>query len=417
MSNRILLHGAAVVVLFGAAACTDHTAKVLGPRPPQGNGMFQSYVALGNSITAGFQSGGINDSTQQQSYAKLLAGQMGTRYAYASIAKPGCPPPINDFNQQTRVPSPPGFPPSSGSTCFLRANTVAILNNVAVPGATSFDPDAPGGTPYSNLLTQLILGGQDQVQRARAADPTFATVWIGNNDVLAAAGSGLLTPVPGISPGLTPQATFQANYDKMLGDLIAGNSNLKGVLIGVGLGTSLPFLFSAQVLQNPQFVGAISLAAGKPITVDPTTCTPTSTSFINFQIVAAIRANQHPATIACEKSPVPGFPLLGDIFVLDSGEQAQLLAYITAINTYIGSKANTAGFAFLSMNAAFDSLRALGQITSTGPNFAAPTAPFGKWFSLDGVHPTAASHTLITNYLIGAINGKYSTTLTKLPNP
>ena len=33
-------------------------------------------------IKAGYQSGGINDSTQKQSYAVLLAKQMHTRFAY-----------------------------------------------------------------------------------------------------------------------------------------------------------------------------------------------------------------------------------------------------------------------------------------------------------------------------------------------
>jgi hypothetical protein len=420
MSNRNLFRGAAVLALFGAtSSCTDHTAKVLGPQPSQGGGMFQSYVALGNSITAGYQSGGINDSTQAQSYAKLLAGQMGTRYAYASVAKPGCPPPIDNFNNQTRV-TPTGFPASTSNSCFLRGNTAAILNNVAVPGATSFDPDAAGGTPFSNLLTQLILGGESQVQRAREANPTFATVWIGNNDVLAPAVSGLLTQtiVNGavLSPGVTPQPTFQTNYDGMIADLTNGLS-LKGVLIGVVNVTNAPILFSGRVLQNPAFVGAISQAAGKAITVDPTTCTATTNSLISFQIVGAIRANQHPATIACEKSPNPQFPLLGDIFVLDQGEIAQLTAYVTAVNTYISGKAQSIGFGYLNPNQALDSLKALGQITATGPNFTAPTAPFGKWISLDGAHPSAASHILLTNYLVDVINTKYTTTLAKLPNP
>jgi len=386
MSNRILLRAAALLALVGAASCTDHSATVNGPRPSQGGGMFQSYVALGNSITAGYQSGGINDSTQQRSYAAMLAAQMGTRYAYASVAKPGCPPPIDNFINQTRV-TPTGFPASTSSSCYLRSGTVAILNNVAVPGATTFDPDAPGGTPFSNLLTQLILGGQDQVQRARAANPTFATVWIGN--------------------------TFQANYDKLITDLTA-NVSLKGVLIGVVNVTNAPILFSGRVLQNPQFVAAISQAAGKPITVDPTTCTATTNSLISFLIVGAIKSNQHPATIYCEKTPSPP---VGDIFVLDSGELATLTAYITAVNTYISGKAQTIGFAYLNPNAALDSLKALGQITATGPNFTAPTAPFGKWISLDGVHPTSAAHQLITNYLIDAINAKYATTLPKLANP
>lgn len=407
---------AALALVAAVAACTDNSAKVLGPKPTQGNGLFQSYVSLGNSLTAGYQSGGINDSTQRRSYAVLLAGQMGTRFAYPSLAMPGCPPPVDTFTDQHRV-TLKGQPASTSSTCLLRANTTDILNNVAVPGATVFDPDAPGGTPFSNLLTQLFLGGESQVQRARAANPTFATIWIGNNDVLTAAVTGLLTNVPGISPGVTALSEFQAQYDKMITDLTAGNSALKGVLIGVVDVTNAPVLFSAQVLQNPQFVGALDQATGKVITVDPTTCTPTSASLISFEIVAAIKAGQHPAEIACEKSPNAQFPLLGDIFVLDSGEIAALTSDVASINSYIGGKAQSIGFAYFDPNTPLDSLKKAGQITATGPNFLAPTAPFGKWISLDGIHPTSASHILLANYLVDVINGKYGTTLTKLPNP
>src|SRR2546422_7431149 len=50
-----------------AAAC--HQDKLLTPPiPPYAGGeMFVRYVSLGNSLTAGFQSGGINDSTQRRS--------------------------------------------------------------------------------------------------------------------------------------------------------------------------------------------------------------------------------------------------------------------------------------------------------------------------------------------------------------
>src|SRR5205814_8864130 len=138
------------------------------------------------------------------------------------------------FISQHRL-APPGFPVRTSSSCCLRVNTVVIVNYVSVPGATSLDPDAPSTTltPSANLLTQLILGGKNQVQRAREANPTFATMWIGNNDVLPAAVTGLLTAVAGISPGVTPQATFQTNYDKLVTDLTTGDTNLKGVLIGV----------------------------------------------------------------------------------------------------------------------------------------------------------------------------------------
>src|SRR5215213_7058753 len=79
--------------LLALAAC-ESNGKALGPSAPPGGEIFRSYVALGNSITAGFQSGGINDSTQRQSYARLLARQMGTAYRYPSVGTAGCTPPF-----------------------------------------------------------------------------------------------------------------------------------------------------------------------------------------------------------------------------------------------------------------------------------------------------------------------------------
>ncbi|HSE46059.1 MAG TPA: hypothetical protein VLA89_12105, partial [Gemmatimonadales bacterium] len=49
--------------------------------------MFRRYAALGNSITAGFQSLGINDSTQQRSYAALLAAAMGTSFTFPALPR------------------------------------------------------------------------------------------------------------------------------------------------------------------------------------------------------------------------------------------------------------------------------------------------------------------------------------------
>ena len=111
MSRTHTLFCGALLLGAGTAmvACnTDHSIVV----PKTADPIFKSYVALGNSLTAGYQSGGINDSTQAQSYAVLLARAMGTRFAYPALAKPGCPPPINNFLAQTRVTlkgAAPGF--------------------------------------------------------------------------------------------------------------------------------------------------------------------------------------------------------------------------------------------------------------------------------------------------------------------
>src|SRR4051812_29250794 len=224
---------AAVAALFAGTACST-TRDVLGSNPLPTGEIFQSYVAIGNSISAGYQSGGINDSTQRQSFAKLLADQMGTQYHYAALAMPGCPSPVVNFQNQARVLT--GLP--AGATtpppCALRVGTSVtdILNNVAVPGAVSFDPLATT-SPASNALTTFILGGRSQVSRALMARPTFTTIWIGNNDVLGAGGSGILVPgvVAGQNGVLSTLATFTASYDAMIKQLTDSAPGIKGVLI------------------------------------------------------------------------------------------------------------------------------------------------------------------------------------------
>src|SRR5678815_2184696 len=96
--TRVAAIGAAAALL----ACSE-SRDLLGTGTATGGDIFKSYVAIGNSITAGYQSSGINDSTQRQSYAALIARQMGTRFAFPALQKPGCAPPFANFLTQARV--------------------------------------------------------------------------------------------------------------------------------------------------------------------------------------------------------------------------------------------------------------------------------------------------------------------------
>jgi hypothetical protein len=406
---------AALGAVVALAAC-ESKKDVLGLNPLPTGAIFQSYVAIGNSITAGFQSNGITDSTQRQSFARLLAGQMGTQYHYASIAGRGCPPPI--ANGLTGALLGTG---STSTTCDLRASSSVtdILNNVAVPGAISLDPTA-STTPASNVLTTLILGGKTQVQKALDARPTFATIWIGNNDVLRAGTTGYLVPtsIPSLginSPGIvsTP-AQFQVSYDAMMKQLLDSAPALKGVLIGVVQVTGVPLLSSgALIAASPTIQAGITAAAGRPVTINPN-CTG-SGSLVNVpQLLGVIRAGTHPATIACAKGSDPTDPHVGDAFVLDPTELNTLQTTITAYNTYISGKATASGFAFYDPNVLLAAQRANGAIPPF-PNFGSATATYGTLISLDGVHPSAAGHRLIANDLITAINAKYGTSLAPIP--
>ncbi len=400
-----LVRGVAVAGLFTVLSSCDMPHNTVGPTYSAGS-MFKSYVSLGNSLTAGYQSGGINDSTQSAAYPVLLAQQFGTRFAFPALANPGCPPPIDNFFTQARV-TPNGFPPSTDSTCFLRTpNSVTdVLNNVAVPGADVADLTSPTGTS-DNPYTTFVLGGLTQAQRALIAKPTFATIWIGNNDVLEPA-------LTGLPDSATSLATFTQAYDGMISQLMSGAPNLKGVLIGVVQVGEAPQLFPAAALQSPQFVGGLDLAAGTTITINPDCYTaPGNQSKINIRIVGAIQQGLMPPIIACVKGDEP--PPIGDYFVLDVAEQAQVAALVNSYNAYIQQKAQSIGFAYWDPNALLLQLAGTGQIDYP-PNLASATQPFGPAISLDGVHPSSSTHILIANALIQVINQKYGTSVKQIP--
>jgi lysophospholipase L1-like esterase len=163
------------------------------------------------------------------------------------------------------------------------------------------------------------------------------------------------------------------------------------------------------LLLSPAAKGAFDLAAGTTTVIDPTTCPVTTTSLINFQLAAAIRSHAHPPTIACEALPVPFAPV-GNVFVLDAAEQAAVTDTVNAYNALISAEADTLGFAYFDPNPALVALRVSGDVPSF-PNLAEPTAAFGQFFSLDGVHPAAAAHVLLANAIIDVVNAKYGTSI------
>src|SRR5437879_11287016 len=129
-------------LLLAAAACqNDQLNRPFSVTPV--DALFDRYVSMGNSITAGFQSAGINDSTQSQSYAVLLAHAMLSPFFSPLMRRPGCPPPFTNVFTQARVGG--GTP----TTCALRVvpnPTPPYISNTAVPSAEVIDG-------YSNLDT------------------------------------------------------------------------------------------------------------------------------------------------------------------------------------------------------------------------------------------------------------------------
>jgi lysophospholipase L1-like esterase len=285
-----------------------------------------------------------------------------------------------------------------------------------VPGASSYDPTAVAGTPFSNALTTFILGGKTQVQRALDASPTFVSIGIVGNDYLSFAVQDGRTAA---LAGITPVATFSANYDKTIAQLLAGAPNVKGIIIGNVLPTNVPIMFAASWMSNAAFKAGFDAQAGTTTSLDPS-CLSTGSganSLINTFLAHQIRAGAHPPIVACvpggESGALPA--PIGDILILDPSEQTTINTIVSGYNTYLQTKANSIGFAYYDPNTILTTLKAAGTLILAKPNYASATQPFGTGMSLDGVHPAATVHRELANALIAVINAKYGTTLGLVP--
>lgn len=408
-TNR-LLAGVAFSLLLGLAACDNEEVfrpgSVVTVDP-----MFERYVSIGNSITAGFQSGGIYDTIQAQAYPVLLARAMSTPAFYTpSMAAPGCPAPYTNVFTQTRRPGP---------ACALRKSQPIpppYINNVAVPGAEVMDAiNNLDSASNANSLTMFFLGGLTQTQMMARVQPTFVSVWIGNNDVLGS----VTAAASGDSTRITATAAFQTRYDQMLDSV--ENVGVQGaILIGVANVTAIPYLTPASTywaIKNGLVPGAPALPALFTVSAN---CALISSGIPGARGDSTLVPFPYGgALLAAAGAGSPRNLDCGDtvVAVVVPAELRRLAAAVTAYNAFIAGEATARGFAYLNPNLALDSLKTIPTQVAPFPSFgAACTAnPFGLAFSCDAVHPSASTHRLIANKLRQAINAFYSTTLPAIP--
>ncbi|WP_263787492.1 SGNH/GDSL hydrolase family protein [Salinibacter grassmerensis] len=423
---RVLSAGAILLLVFTAPLLTGCDDESLTAPEIQTN-LFNSYVALGNSLTAGFQSSGINENTQRDSYAFLLSEQMGTQFTLPVLSNPGCPPPLSQVLPPQRISDEP---------CAFRAQPSSpTINNVAVPGAATIDVlSNRRSLADPSALTQFILGGKTQIEAAKQANPTFATVWIGNNDVLDGAVMGDTTLVTSVD-------SFETRYTQLVNQLESINTLEGAVFLGVADVTLIPHFSRGAAYR--QAIGVGQSAGVLPPNLEVTSCAPSEsgTVLIPFQHGAALvetalglreRLGSLAPTITIDCSEdrtveeairqnVPDD--LEDTVVSQIDEDVRPVSFLTPpeisflqdrVATFneqvIREKVND-DYGYVNPNTLFQSN--IEQIPVFPELFENPETPwgtdqpFGPLFSLDGIHPSTTTHHLVANALIDEINNTY----------
>lgn len=356
-----------------------------------GDADFARYVAIGDSLTAAFMSGGLGRTAQLNSYPILIWRQaQGTTSGFEQpyVSDPGIPAVL-----ELKSLSPLVIGPKAGSGQPQNLNLNRPYNNLAVPGADVHDVVATV-TDNGGLHDLILRGIGTQLQQAIALNPTFATVWAGNNDVLGAALSGRV--IEGVT--ITPVAQFEADFKTIVNAFASRGvemaiANIPDVT-GIPFVTTIPF-----VVVNP--------ATNQPVIVNGNVVPligPNGPLTPNDRVLLTARAELSQGKGIPQALGGSGQPL-SDAAVLSAAEIATINARVAAFNGIIRSEADRVGAAFVDINAVFRELAAeginVGGITFT-ENFLT-----GGIFSYDGVHPNAFGYAYVANLFIEAINDEF----------
>ncbi len=379
---------------------------------------LQAYAAIGNSLTAGYQSGAWgNPEHVAASYPNLIARQLG----------------IADFQQVSMVGTGLGFSggapvgnmvvnigatgPVLSYTTVDAANVAAFQagaavdfefmapRNFGIPGITlmhaagaSLDAYYAGGlgNPYANFYRNASSGSKTQVQLAAESDASFITCWLGNNDVL-----GYVTS--GGTGSLTPSATFQATLGGTLGAL--GTAPYLAVL-NIPSVTDIPFVTYFNPVLNakltalgyPHAVYAMDNELGHAVLI----LTDAGTN--NYILLPAATAMTLDPTLGgSAANPLP------DALVLDAAELELAEAAVEDFNQQLAD--GVAGLnatdrahdvLLVDMNTFFTHIVAHGY-SAYGETFTTQFVS-GGIFSLDGVHPTSLGYAIVANQILANLN-------------
>lgn len=473
-------------------ACSDDESEETVAEVPvtAGSADFSKYVALGNSLTAGFSDGALFKAGQENAYPKLLADQFSLagggefKIPYMNDNTGGLllggnviASPRLIFNGGT-----PFILPGKVPTTEIAVPLTGPFNNLGVPGAKSFHLLAPNygnvagvmaGTANPYFVRFRSSAATSVIADAMTQQPTFFSLWIGNNDVLGYAttggdGTNPITPSAG-----APGVGFDATYSTLLSTLTSQGA--KGVVANIPYVSTIPhFTYISRkpltvsllgngdtnvgnatiIALNTQLYGPLKTAltafgAGdriellvntgpNPLLIKDETLpnlatqltqafTPSlgaQTAAFYGQIFGQARQTRNDDLILLTTSSVIGtapagipFPLdkfgitypLQDKHILIPTEINEIKIATDAYNAKIKSLAEEKNLAFVDVNALMTQL-ANGGIRFDNYHMSS-TFIQGGAFGLDGIHITARANAYIANKFIEAINLKYGSTL------
>jgi hypothetical protein len=287
MKTRLQKYSSIVALLCLTAGCDSDISGSFGEDPDPGSADFSTFVALGDSFTAGYADGALYRDAQLSSFPAILAQQFALAGGGA-FTQPEMPVGatgsmffgMTDLGRTDRLilvptgnsesPATPAEITPSISTDISTESIPGLYNNTGVPGAKVFHVSStgygnpagllampPSANPYFVRFASTTASSMQA--NAAAQNPSFFTLWIGTYDVLfyaLAGGDGVdqnaannINPLSYGPDDITDDAVFDAFYAPIVAALKTANN--KGVLINVPDVTTMPYFTTVPVNAIP----------------------------------------------------------------------------------------------------------------------------------------------------------------------
>ncbi len=410
LPGRLLMLSPLMVFTFWQ--CTSNNPTGTNP-DVTGSLDFTSYVALGNSLTAGVSNGALYEAAQANSYPNLIARKVG----------------ITDFQQPLMSDSGFSFIPTEGRIVInpldltirfshagieLNNNLDRAFNNLGIPriNVEQMVAATTAAEADSNHFVDKILRnhGRTVIQEALTLEPTVITLWVGNNDVLEAAAQGLA------AAAYTSPAAFAAAFDTVLTQL---NSRTIAPLIAANIPdiTQVPYFTSLPpYVRDPDTHDKVYLYGminGQPQQL-------TDDDYVLFFALPDFFALQDSINHGHFPGPEDA---INDTLILDASEAADVRGVIDNYNQTL-SAALAAGKidALVDINGLFNSISTSGYTFQDGPTYSSALVGFDStgtiqlklattMFSLDGLHPNNVGYAIIANAFIESLNAAFDASI------
>jgi hypothetical protein len=272
---------------------------------------------------------------------------------------------------------------------------------------------------YSRFATN---SNNAPIQEIAPLNPTFFTLWLGDNDVLSYAIKG------GVGDSITDTTIFQQAMGAVLTTLTANGA--KGVVANIPDITTIPFFTTVPY---------------NGLVLDSAQAAQVNSAMKLFQLPFVYNVGPNPFLVAEPNSPHPLFKVrqmqLGELvllsvpqdslkcggwgiisphylvpmpiptqFVLTADEVAKITTATKEYNDFLKKKADEKGLALVDMNFKMKELSSKKGIVWDGIKMNAKFVTGGA-FSLDGIHLNPRGCAVAANYFIDAINAKYGSTI------